>query len=120
MRQMMVVFLLLFVGSALAKDKQAYDLKITVVSAEGVESEYRRSWIKGGGHSLTAQVQVTASDGNTYQLLAHHREDVLLPGTYSAAVEKGNMRVCKPKSDGQCEDLEFHIDKVERTKNQAP
>jgi hypothetical protein len=117
MRQMIVVFLLLFVGSAWAKDKQPYDLKITVVTAQGVESEYRRSWIKGGGHSVTAHVQVTANDGNTYQLLAHHKEDVLLPGTYSAAIEKGNMRVCKPKSNDQCEDLEFHIEKVEPTKN---
>jgi len=117
MRQTIAVFLLLFGGSALAKDKPAYDFKITVTSSQGVESEYRRSWIKGGGHSVTAHIRVSASDGNTYDLLGHHQEDVLVPGTYSAVVEKGNMLVCISKTDGKCQELKFRIDNVERTKN---
>ncbi len=117
MRQMIAVFLLLFVGSALAKDKHEYDLKVTVLSSKATEAEYRRSWIKGGGRSVTADVSVTASDGNTYELLGHHREDVLLPGTYPAAIENSSMRVCRLKTNDKCQESEFHIVKVERTKN---
>jgi len=120
MRETIAVLLVLFGGSALARDKSAYDLKITVMRSQGVESEYRRSWVKGGGHSVTAHVRVAASDGNTYDLLGHHKEDVLVPGTYPAAVEKGNMLVCISRADGRCHELQFLIDKVERTNNQAP
>lgn len=117
MREMVAVFLLLFAVSAFAKDKHEYDLTITVVSSKAIEAEYRRSWIVGGGRSVTADVYVTASDGNTYQLLGHHRSDVLLPGTYSAARENDGLRVCKLKTDGKCQDSEFRIVKVEHTKN---
>ena len=117
MCQMIAVFLLLVVGSAFAKDKHEYDLKITVLSSQATEAEYRRSWIKGGGRSVTADVYVTATDGNTYELLGRSRLGVLLPGTYPAAIENNVMRVCKLKNDGKCENLEFHIVKVERTKN---
>jgi hypothetical protein len=117
MRQMIAVFLLLFVGSAFAKDKHEYDLKITVLSSKATEAEYRRSWVKGGGRNVTVDVSATASDGNTYQLLGRHREDVLSPGTYPAAIENNNMRVCRSKTDDKCQDSEFRIVKVERTKN---
>jgi hypothetical protein len=126
MRQAIAVFLLLSVGSVLAKDKHEYELTITVLSSQGAEAEYRRSWIKGGGRSVTTNVLVTASDGNTYELLAHHishssknvlRSDVLLPGTYPAALENNGLRVCKSKTDGKCQDVVFDIVKVERTKN---
>ena len=118
MRQMIAVFLLLFAGTALAKEKHEYDLKITVLSSKATEAEYRRSWIKGGGRNVTVDVTATASDGNTYELRANHRSDVLLPGTtYSAAHHEHALRVCKLKTDGKCQDLEFQIVKAERTKN---
>jgi hypothetical protein len=118
MRLMISVFLLLFVGSALGSDKHDYGLKITVLSSQAVEAEYRRSWIKGGGRDVTVDVSATASDGNTYELLAHHSAGVLLPGsTYQAAHDDYGLRVCKLKADGKCQDLAFRIVGVERTKN---
>jgi hypothetical protein len=120
MRQMIAVFLVLFVllfmGSAITKEKREYNLKIIVVSSKAIESKYRRSWIKGGGHSVTADLIVTASDGNTYNLLAKHRKNVLMPGTYSAAREDKDIWVCKLKADGKCEEMKFRIAIVERTK----
>jgi hypothetical protein len=117
MRRMIALSLLLLVVLASAKDKHEYDLKITVSSSKTTEAEYRRSWVKGGGRAVTVDVDATGSDGNTYELLGHHREDALLPGVYQAAIESSGLRVCKLKTDGKCEDLEFHIVKVERTKN---
>jgi hypothetical protein len=117
MRQLIAVLLLLFAGTALAKEKHEYDLKITVLSSQATEAEYRRSWIKGGGRNVTIDVTATASDGNTYELRGNHRSDALLPGTtYSAAHENNGLRVCK-LTDGKCQDLEFHVVKVGRTKN---
>jgi hypothetical protein len=58
---------------------------------------------------VAEHVFVEASDGNSYELVPQNAKDMLLPGTFQAKIEKRDMKVCEPKDNGNCREVQFKI-----------
>jgi len=96
---------LLFTGRlAVAKDKDLYNMTITVLSTKNVESKYESGSssasvfgaggaLDGGarssyGHAVAKHVFAISSDGNSYDLVPEDSRDFLAPGKYPAYLTK--------------------------------
>jgi hypothetical protein len=120
MKQLIGLLVLMFtVQPILAKDN--YPLTIKVRSTQNLENGTfnlaKISGNAGAGPSdrVAEHVIAEGSDGNIYELVPENPEDMLLPGTFQAKIEKRGMKVCAPKDNGKCRDVRFKIVGAQQT-----
>jgi hypothetical protein len=120
MKQLLGLLLLtLTVQPLLAKGD--YPLTIKVLSTQNVENEngaliFAKFDENADGPKKAAEhVIAEGSDGNTYELVPESPNDMLLPGTFPAKIQKRDMKVCEPKGNGKCRDVKFKIISAKQT-----
>jgi len=115
MKCLALLLLLFSVRPMMAKEN--WPLTVKVLSTKNIEDPHgsfhfakvldnaSAAW----SHRVAEHVFVEASDGNSYELVPQNAKDMLLPGTFSAKIEKRDMKVCEPKDNGNCRDVKFKI-----------
>jgi len=113
--------LLLAVQPMLAKDD--YPLTIKVLSTQNAENtngtfrpaNFGGNVGAGSSDKVAEHVLAEGNDGNTYELVPENAQDMLLPGTFQAKIEKRGMKVCEPKDNGKCREVKFRIMSAQQT-----
>lgn len=116
------LFFLMFAAQPM-QAKDVWPLTIKVLSTKSLANEHGSFHIGWGGgaggggwaHRIAEHVFVEASNGNSYELVPNKDKDMLLPGTFSAKIEKRDMKVCEPKDNGKCREVKFVIVGAEPT-----